>query len=114
MENIRTNSIYLRTRLKEMQGSPVVGRVVHKGLLGAIDLVNKKEKKQEPIRSLNYHGRKISSSNYIMREAIKMGVFLRGLGETIVIIPPLAIGKKDFTFLLDAICELIKKIEVMV
>ena len=44
VENIRRNSIYLRTRLKEMQASPVVGRVVHKGLLGAIDLVNKKEK----------------------------------------------------------------------
>jgi adenosylmethionine-8-amino-7-oxononanoate aminotransferase len=114
VENIRRNSIYLRARLKEMQASPVVGRIVHKGLLGAIDLVNKKEKKQEPIKSLDYHGKKISTSNYIMREAIKMGVFMRGLGDTMVIIPPLAIGKRDFKFLLDVICELIKKIEVMV
>ncbi|MFY9565414.1 MAG: aminotransferase class III-fold pyridoxal phosphate-dependent enzyme, partial [Nitrososphaeraceae archaeon] len=114
VENIRRNSIYLRARLKEMQASPVVGRIVHKGLLGAIDLVNKKEKKQEPIQSLDYHGKKISTSNYIMREALKMGVFMRGLGDTIVIIPPLAIGKRDFKFLLDVICELIKKIEVMV
>jgi adenosylmethionine---8-amino-7-oxononanoate aminotransferase len=114
VENIRRNSIYLRARLKEMQASPVVGRIVHKGLLGAIDLVNKTEKKQEPIQSLDYHGKKISTSNYIMREAITMGVFMRGLGDTIVIIPPLAIGKRDFKFLLDVICELIKKIEVMV
>jgi adenosylmethionine-8-amino-7-oxononanoate aminotransferase len=114
VENVRRNSIYLKTKLKELQVSPVVGRVVHKGLLGAIDLVRKKEKKQEPIHSLNYDGRKISSSNYIMREAFEMGVFMRGLGDTVVIIPPLAIGKKDLKYLLDVISELIKKIEGLV
>jgi adenosylmethionine---8-amino-7-oxononanoate aminotransferase len=114
VENIRKNSIYLRSKLKEIQVSPVVGRVIHKGLLGAIDLVRKKEKKQEPIRSLYYHGKKISSSNYIMRESLKLGVFMRGLGETVVIIPPLAIGKRDLKFLLEVIAELVKKIEGLV
>lgn len=114
VENIRKNSIYLRSKLKEIQVSPVVGRVIHKGLLGAIDLVRKKEKKQEPIHSLYYHGKKISSSNYIMRESFKMGVFMRGLGETVVIIPPLAIGKRDLKFLSEVISELVKKIEGLV
>jgi adenosylmethionine---8-amino-7-oxononanoate aminotransferase len=114
VENIRKNSIYLRSKLKEIQVSPVVGRVIHKGLLGAIDLVRKKEKKQEPIHSLYYHGKKISSSNYIMRESLKLGVFMRGLGETVVIIPPLAIGKRDLKFLSEVISELVKKIEGLV
>jgi adenosylmethionine---8-amino-7-oxononanoate aminotransferase len=114
VENVRRNSIYLNTKLKELQVSPVAGKVVHKGLLGAVDLVRKKEKKQEPIHLLNYDGRKISSSNYIMREAFKMGVFMRGLGDTVVIIPPLAIGKKDLKYLLDVISELLKKIEGLV
>jgi adenosylmethionine-8-amino-7-oxononanoate aminotransferase len=114
VENVRRNSIYLNTKLKELQVSPVAGKVVHKGLLGAVDLVRKKEKKQEPIHLLNYDGRKISSSNYIMREAFKMGVFMRGLGDTVVIIPPLAIGKKDLKYLMDVISELLKKIEGLV
>jgi adenosylmethionine-8-amino-7-oxononanoate aminotransferase len=48
------------------------------------------------------------------QEALKMGVFIRGLGNTLLVIPPLAIGKSDFKFLLDIICELTKKIEGMV
>jgi adenosylmethionine-8-amino-7-oxononanoate aminotransferase len=114
VEHIRRNSIYLRKKLKEIQVSPVVGRVVHKGLLGAVDLVKKKEKKQEPIHSLDYHGKRISSSNYIMREALGKGVFIRGLGNTVVMIPPLAIGKGDLKYLLAVISELIKKIEGLV
>jgi adenosylmethionine---8-amino-7-oxononanoate aminotransferase len=114
VEHIRRNSIYLRTKLKELQVSPVVGRVVHKGLLGALDLVKKKERKQEPIHSLDYRGKKISASNFIMREAFGMGVFIRGLGDTVVMIPPLAIGKGDLKYLLAVISELIKKIEGLV
>lgn len=43
-----------------------------------------------------------------------MGVFVRSLGSTIVVIPPLAICKKDFAFLLDVIYEITQKIEGMV
>jgi adenosylmethionine-8-amino-7-oxononanoate aminotransferase len=114
LARIRTNSIYLRNRLKEIQASPVVGRVVHKGLLGAIDLVDEKNKKQEPIQLINDHGKKIRCNYYIMQETLKKGVFMRGLGNTIVVIPPLAIGKRDFKFLLNVICDLTKKIEDIV
>ena len=112
LRSIQSNSIYLRKRLKVVQGSSVVGEVVHKGLLGAIDLVNKKEKK--PLELLDDHGRKVRTNYYIVQEALKMGVFMRGLGSTILVIPPLAIGKSDFKLLLDIICELTKKIEDMV
>jgi adenosylmethionine-8-amino-7-oxononanoate aminotransferase len=40
-----------------------------------------------------------------------MGVFLRTLGNTIVIVPPLAIRKKDLKLLLDTIVTIIDKIE---
>jgi adenosylmethionine-8-amino-7-oxononanoate aminotransferase len=49
-----------------------------------------------------------------MEESLKMGVFIRSLGSTIVVIPPLAICKKDFAFLLDVIYEITQKIEGMV
>jgi adenosylmethionine-8-amino-7-oxononanoate aminotransferase len=112
LRSIRSNSIYLRKRLKGIQGSSVVGEVVHKGLLGAIDLVYKKEKK--PLELLDDHGRKVSTNYYIAQEALKMGVFIRGLGSTLLVIPPLAMGKGDFKFLLDVICELTNKIENIV
>jgi adenosylmethionine---8-amino-7-oxononanoate aminotransferase len=40
-----------------------------------------------------------------------MGVFLRILGNTIIIIPPLAIGRQDLKLLLDTIFGLVNKIE---
>jgi adenosylmethionine-8-amino-7-oxononanoate aminotransferase len=45
-----------------------------------------------------------------MNESLKMGVFLRPLGNTILIIPPLAINRKDFKFLLDVIYRISDKI----
>jgi adenosylmethionine-8-amino-7-oxononanoate aminotransferase len=42
-----------------------------------------------------------------------MGVFLRSLGNTILVIPPLAINKTDFKFLLDVIHQLIRKVEAL-
>jgi adenosylmethionine-8-amino-7-oxononanoate aminotransferase len=114
ISRIRTNSIYFRNRLKEIQASSIVGRVVHKGLLGALDLVNNNEKKEHPIQMLNVHGNRIRPNYFIMEESLKMGVFIRSLGSTIVVIPPLAICKKDFAFLLDVIYEITQKIEGMV
>jgi adenosylmethionine-8-amino-7-oxononanoate aminotransferase len=114
ISRIRTNSIYFRNRLKGIQASSIVGRVVHKGLLGALDLVINKEKKEHPIQLLNDHGNKIRLNYFIMEESLKMGVFIRSLGGTIIVIPPLAICKKDFAFLLDVIYEITQKIEGMV
>jgi adenosylmethionine---8-amino-7-oxononanoate aminotransferase len=114
ISRIRTNSIYFRNRLKEIQASSIVGRVVHKGLLGALDLVINNEKKEHPIQMLNDHGNRIRPNYFIMEESLKMGVFIRTLGSTIVVIPPLAICKKDFAFLLDVIYEITQKIEGMV
>ncbi len=110
LKRILTNSIYLRNRLTEIQASSVVGRVIHKGLLGAIELVNKEKK---PIQYFISNGKKIPPNYYIMQEALKMGVFMRGLGNTVVVIPPLAIGRNDLKLLIHVLCELTKKIEAL-
>jgi adenosylmethionine-8-amino-7-oxononanoate aminotransferase len=49
--------------------------------------------------------------SFIMQESLKLGVFLRSLGNTLLVIPPLAINKADFRFLLGVIHELIGKVE---
>jgi adenosylmethionine-8-amino-7-oxononanoate aminotransferase len=48
---------------------------------------------------------------FIMHESLKMGVHLRPLGNIIMIIPPLAIGKGDLEKLLDVQLSILRKIE---
>ena len=104
LRNIRQNSVYITHRLREIQHSPIAENIRSKGLLGGIDL----SKAKRPILKL---GNGIPITSYIAKESLSMGVFLRSLGNTIVIIPPLAIGKRDLKFLLDTIASLVNKIE---
>ena len=104
LRKIRQNSAYISRRLREIQHFPISENIRSKGLLGGIDLGETKK----PILKL---GNGITISSYIARESLNMGVFLRSLGNTIVIIPPLAIGRRDLKFLLDTIYSLVNKIE---
>src|SRR6266487_173792 len=103
MSQIDSNSRYLSTRLKAIRGLSVVKDIRHKGLLAGIDLAID----GKPIKFLK---NKHPVSYYIMSESLKMGVFLRPLGNTILIIPPLAINRKDFKFLMDVIYRISDKI----
>jgi adenosylmethionine-8-amino-7-oxononanoate aminotransferase len=104
LQKIRENSAYLGNRLKELSKSPIVSRLRHKGLLAAFEL----EKNRRPIR---YMQNKELIQYYIMRESMKMGVFLRSLANTVLVIPPLAIPRRDLRMLLDVQLRLLEKIE---
>lgn len=104
LQRIKENSHYLEQRLREFCGSPVVSNLRNKGLLAAFDL----KKKMKPI---NYMQNKEPIQYFIMRESMKMGVFLRSLANTMIIIPPLAIPKRDLRTLLDVQLHLLQKIE---
>jgi adenosylmethionine-8-amino-7-oxononanoate aminotransferase len=49
---------------------------------------------------------------YIMQESLKEGVFIRPLGDTMLIIPPLAINRYELEKLLDVQFSILKKIQV--
>ena len=104
IQKIRESSVYISHRLKEIQQSPIAKNLRVKGLLGGIDL----EKAKKPLLKLRDGS---SLSSYIAKESLNMGVFLRILGNTIIIIPPLAIGRQDLKLLLDTIFGLVNKIE---
>jgi len=109
IERIRSNSIYIKKRLREFDNSySISDRIRHKGLLGAIDLVNNK-KDRKPINVLKKNNMRINY--FIDRESLHMGVYLRSLENTIIIVPPLAIDRKNLRLLLDVISQLINKIE---
>jgi adenosylmethionine-8-amino-7-oxononanoate aminotransferase len=58
------------------------------------------------------HLKKKERINYfIERESLAMGVHLRALGNIMVVIPPLAIGRNDLEKMMDAHLELAKKVE---
>jgi len=104
VQQIRANAKYVAARLREFAQSPIVADIRHKGLLAGIELarngkpiVTLKDKKR-----LNY---------FVMHESLKNGVHLRPLGNILMVIPPLAIGRKDLGKVLDVQFEILRKVE---
>jgi adenosylmethionine-8-amino-7-oxononanoate aminotransferase len=49
--------------------------------------------------------------SFIFKHALSSGVYLRPLGKTIVLIPPLAIDKKNLEYIINVIHLIIEKVE---
>ena len=76
----------------------------HKGLLAGIEL----ERNSKTVALLK---NKEWINYFIMRESLKMGVHLRSLGNILMVIPPLAIGRQDLEKLLDVQLKILRKVE---
>lgn len=94
----------MASRLRESAKSPIVADVRHKGLLAGIELA----RNNKPVVMLKNRER---INYFVVQESMKMGVHLRPLGNIMMVIPPLAIGKRDLEKLLDVHQEILKKIE---
>ena len=78
----------------ELSEIDIVGDIRHKGMLMGIELVkNKKEK--EPI-----HPQK-SINKIFFEEGKKQGIYLRTLGNIVMLVPPLAMTEKELNSLLQ-------------
>lgn len=91
-------------RLQQFKESSIVVNIRHKGLLAGIEL----SWKGKPISAIKNKG---TINYYIMEQALKQGVFIRPLGNIMIIVPPLAINKDDFEKLLNVQLSILKKIE---
>jgi adenosylmethionine-8-amino-7-oxononanoate aminotransferase len=103
IDRIRENAEYINRRLKELN-SPIVANLRRKGLFAAFEL----QRKTKPIRLMRNNE---LVQYFVMRESMKMGVILRSLGNTMIVIPPLAIFRKDLRRLMDVQLLLVKRIE---
>ena len=104
MRHISMSTKYIASRLHEFSRSPIVADIRHKGMLAGIELA----KNNKPLIVLKNKER----TNYlIMRESLKMGVHMRPLGNIMMVIPPLGIGKADLERLLDVQLKILRKIE---
>ena len=86
-----------------MKASAHVGDVRQCGMIGGIELVRDKGSK-EPYDWAQRVGMTVC------REARKHGLFLRPLGNVIVIFPPLSIAEHELEFLLDGVEKAIRSV----
>ena len=87
---------------QEILDIDVVGDVRHKGMLMGIELVSNKNRKT-PIRT------KKSINKVFFEEGKKQGIYLRTLGNIVMLVPPLSIQQNELELLLK---KTIKTIQV--
>ncbi|MGI0047786.1 MAG: adenosylmethionine--8-amino-7-oxononanoate transaminase [Nitrosotalea sp.] len=103
ISKIKKNSHQLQRRIDEISELALVGDVRHKGMLMGIELVSNKSKKS-PISPEKHMQQRI------FNEAKKHKIYLRTLGNIVMIVPPLAISGKELDFLIDGTIDTIKKV----
>ncbi|TAL24006.1 MAG: adenosylmethionine--8-amino-7-oxononanoate transaminase, partial [Nitrospirae bacterium] len=100
VKNLQPKIEILENRLREISALPHVGDVRNKGLMAGVELVTDKKTK-EPYAWEEKIGWKVA---YHAREN---GVFLRPLGNVIVIMPPLSISSENLLQLFKVIKDAI-------
>ena len=103
ISQIKQNSKLFEARINEIKDLSLVGDVRHKGMLMGIELVNNKKKKT-PIKPEK------SIPKKIFDEAKRHKIYLRTLGNIVMLVPPLAISASELDFLLDGTIDTIKKV----
>lgn len=98
----RTSKIFEK-RLEEIEKLSLVGDVRFKGLLMGIELV--KDKKSKKPVSFG-----MSANKIIFEEAKKNKVYLRTLGNIVMLVPPLAMSSDELNMLVDGTINTITKV----
>jgi adenosylmethionine-8-amino-7-oxononanoate aminotransferase len=103
IKKIKETSKIFAKRIDELASLEIVGDIRHKGMLMGIELV-KSKKTKFPIS----FGK--STNKIVFEEAKRHGIYLRALGNIIMLVPPLAISKTELSFLIDNTIDTIKGI----
>ena len=102
----RTEKVFHRyyDEIKELE---TVGDIRHKGMLMGIELVKDKNGKIpiQPKKSIN---------KIFFEEGRKHGIYLRTLGNIVMVVPPLAISEKELELLLSRTIETIKSAQTQI
>jgi adenosylmethionine-8-amino-7-oxononanoate aminotransferase len=101
IKKIQKSSKIFEKYYKEISEIDIVGDIRHKGMLMGIELVTNKVKKTpiHPKKSIN---------KIFFEEGKKQGIYLRTLGNIVMLVPPLAISEKDLNLLLNRTIRTIK------
>ena len=101
IKKIKTTSKIFQKYIPEILSLDHVGDVRHKGMLMGIEMV-KDKKKKTPIVP------KKSFNKIVFESGKKHGIYLRTLGNIIMLVPPLAISQKELDLLIQRTIKMIK------
>ena len=101
IKKIQKTSKIFEKYYQEISELDIVGDIRHKGMLMGIELVSDKKKKSpiHPKKSIN---------KIFFEQGKKQGIYLRTLGNIVMLVPPLAISEKELELLLNKIITTIK------
>lgn len=104
IKKIQTTGKIFQKYSHEIASLDHVGDVRHKGMLMGIEIVKNKEKKTllTPKKSFN---------KIVFENGKKHGIYLRTLGNIIMLVPPLAISQKELDLLIQRTVKMIKTIK---
>ena len=102
IKKIRDNSLVFNRLLKKFTEIDICYDIRYKGMLCGIEL----RKENKSIKSIE----NVPVGQYIERESLKNGVYIRTLGSILTIIPPLAIEPEDLIKIVDVEYEIVKKL----
>jgi len=103
IEKIQKTSKVFENRINDISNLDIVGEIRNKGMVMGVDLVQNKNS-NKPIST------KTSINKLVFEEGRKHQIYFRTLGNTIMLVPPLAISQKDLNFLIDGTISTIKSI----
>ena len=98
IDNLQSKILTFINRLKEFLTLRHVGDIRQCGLIAGIELV-KDTKSKESFKMMEKIGIKVC------KEALKRGLFIRPLGDVIVIMPPLIIDEQQLNKMMDIVLE---------
>jgi adenosylmethionine-8-amino-7-oxononanoate aminotransferase len=96
LQHVRAISEYLAKRLAPFESHRHVGDIRMRGLAGAIELVRDRNTQE----GFPWH-EKVGHS--VCQHALRHGVWMRPLGNVLVMMPPLCITQSEIDFLVDAL-----------
>ena len=102
IKKVQKTSKIFENYSQEILDIDIVGDVRHKGMLMGIELVSNKKRKT-PIRT------KKSINKVFFEEGKKQGIYLRTLGNIVMLVPPLSIQENELELLLK---KTIKTIQI--
>jgi adenosylmethionine-8-amino-7-oxononanoate aminotransferase len=101
---IRTNASYIGLRLQEFDRFNIVSDIRHKGMLAAVEL-GRNRRSVPRLKDGNLLG------YYVMKRGLELGVFLRPLGNNLLIIPPLAMPRSKIGQVIDAAERIVSEVD---
>ena len=101
IKKIQKTSKIFEKFYQEILEIDIVGDIRHKGMLMGIELVTSKKKK------IPIHLKK-SINKIFFEEGKKQGIYLRTLGNIVMLVPPLVISEKELNLLLNRTIKTIK------